>query len=165
MPLANRILRKEHSIGEFREAAKLRLQEARRLASSGDRLTAVYLAGYAAEMLLKAAFFRLRGFTAATPINFVDVNQAKTHAKSKLGISWNSNLHDLTRWSWLLIEERRSLGRPYSFPFARSLNARTKCIYLRWRETFRYHANRPYSGEVAILFRAADWLADWYPHL
>ena len=62
MPLIARVTA-DHSIREFRNAAWRRYQEARRLAINGDRLAAIYLWGYAAEMLLKAAYFRLVGWS------------------------------------------------------------------------------------------------------
>jgi HEPN domain-containing protein len=61
MPLVQRIHSRPHTIAEFRRAATLRYREAVRLAVAGDRLAAIYLSGYAAEMLLKAAYFRLTG--------------------------------------------------------------------------------------------------------
>jgi hypothetical protein len=62
MPLIARIPT-DHTIREFRAAAGLRYREGQRLALTGNRLTAIYLWGYAAEMLLKAAYFRLRSWS------------------------------------------------------------------------------------------------------
>src|SRR5436190_1788620 len=141
MPLIARI-RPSHSIREFRTAARLRYQEGRRLAVAGDRLAAIYLWGYSAEMLLKAAYFRLKGWLPANPISMTDLTQARSYAVNHLGLQWSSNLHDLTRWRELLIEERKLRMIPYQAAFSRSLNARVNHIYLNWREHLRYRTNR-----------------------
>jgi hypothetical protein len=83
MPLIARVPR-DHSIHEFRAAAGLRYWEARRLAIAGDRLAAIYLWGYTAEMLLKAAYFRLRGWLPTQSITLVDLQNAKSYAISGL---------------------------------------------------------------------------------
>jgi hypothetical protein len=75
------------------------------------------------------------------------------------------NLHDLTKWVELLIEERRRLGHPYPPGFARSLRARVNRVYVNWREYLRYHTNRPYRGEVNATFQSVDWLVRQYRFL
>jgi hypothetical protein len=97
----------DHSIREFRAAARLRLREATHLATANHRLGAIYLSGYAGEMLLKAAYFRLAGWGLTVRITLADIQAAKVHATSALGLPWPGNLHDLTSWTSLLIEERR----------------------------------------------------------
>src|SRR5687768_4198845 len=120
MPLIQRLGR-NHTIREFRAAAALRVQESTRLAVSGHRLGAIYLSGYASEMLLKAAYFSVSGWGPSTPITMSDLDSAKRRANTVFALQWTSNLHDLTRWVALLIEERKHRGRPYPNPFARSL--------------------------------------------
>ncbi len=87
MPLLRRV-RGDHSIRQFRAAARLRYNEAVRLADSGERLGAIYVAGYAAEMLLKAAYFRLAGWTLDQPITLVDIRNARARAIQQLGLRW-----------------------------------------------------------------------------
>src|SRR5437879_6241571 len=114
----------DHSIRDFRAAAGLRYREARRLAIAGDRLAAIYLWGYTAEMLLKAAYFRLRGWLPTQAITLTDIRDARNYAISNLHVSWpQPNLHDLSRWCELLIEQRKQQLAPYPWAFARSLNA------------------------------------------
>jgi hypothetical protein len=67
MALISRIPR-YHTTRAFRTAARQRFEEAKRAAEVGDRLIGVYLCGYAAEMLLKAAYFRLIGKGMNDPI-------------------------------------------------------------------------------------------------
>src|SRR5437899_1926081 len=97
MPLLNR-LPSNHTIREFRIAAALRYREATHLATAGDRLAAIYLCGYAAEMLLKAAYFRLLGKSPVEAITLHDIQDAKQYATTFLGVSWIGNLHSLPSW-------------------------------------------------------------------
>lgn len=127
MPLVAR-LAGHHTIQEFRAAATLRYKEARRLIVAGDRLAGIYLAGYAVEMLLKAAYFRLKGRGPVDPITMADLNDARKHAIKDRGLNWPGNLHDLTRWRALLIEERKHLGNPYAAAFVRSFGARVRSL-------------------------------------
>lgn len=164
MPLIARIPA-DHSIRDFRAAAGMRYREAQRLAIAGHRLAAVYLCGYAAEMLLKAAYFRLIGRSPAQAITMGDLNNAKSYAINHVGIHWPGNLHDIRRWEELLIQERRLRHVPFPAAFARSLTARVNLIYLNWREHLRYRINRPYRGEVAGVSQAVSWLAGQFPNL
>jgi hypothetical protein len=164
MPLIARIA-PNHTIRTFRAAAKLRYDEACGLAHRGDRLAAIYLWGYCAEMLFKAAYFRLIGWAPGQLITLTDLNQAKSHAIHHLGLHWHSNLHDLTRWRELLVEERKIRMIPYEAIFSRALNARVNRIFLNWREYLRYRVNNPYQGEVAAVFQAVHWLLGQYNHL
>jgi hypothetical protein len=164
MPLIARIVA-DHTVRDLRAAAGLRYREARRLALAGDRLMAIYLWGYAAEMLLKAAYFRLRGWLPTQPVTLADIKAARTHAIQILNLAWpQPNLHDLPRWRELLVEERKRLQVPYAGGFGRSLSARVTRIYLNWREHLRYRTNRPYRGEVASTFQAVTWLLGQYRH-
>jgi len=156
MPLIAR-LSSSHTITSFRLAAGSRFQEATRLAIAGDRLSAIYLAGYAAEMLLKAAYFRLTGWSSSQAFGKADLNAAQKHAKS-MNVVWAGHLHDLTGWSALLIAERHRAGVPYPRSFANALQANSKKIYLNWREFLRYHPNRPFAGEVSTVLQASQWL-------
>lgn len=155
----------DHTVRDFQAAATLRYHEARRLAISGDRLTAIYLWGYTTEMLLKAAYFRLTGWSLTQPITLADLHHAKNHANAVLGLGWGTNLHDLSRWKDLLVEERKRRALPYTWAFTRSLNARVKQVYLNWREHLRYRTNRPYLGEMSQTFQAVSWLLGQYRYL
>jgi hypothetical protein len=164
MPLIQR-LALDHTIREFRAAAAARYREAVSLAVAEDRLAAIYLSGYAVEMLLKAAYFRLAGWGPPDSVSLADLQHARQHAVTALGLVWPGNLHDLPRWTALLVEDRKYRNVPYAPGFARSLNARVKQVYLNWREQLRYRANRPYRGEVSRTLRATSWLLGQYRYL
>lgn len=155
-----------HTIRDFRAAAAQRYQEGRHLAIAGDRLAAIYLWGYTAEMLLKAAYFRLRGWFPVQPITLADIRDARNHAINNLHLAWpQPNLHDLSRWRELLIEQRKQQLVPYPWAFTRSFNARVTRIYVNWREHLRYRTNRPYHGEMASTYQSVTWLLGQYRHL
>lgn len=165
MPLIGR-LPVHHSIREFRAAAGQRYHEARRLVFGGDeRHRLVATSGYALEMLLKAAYFRLRGRSDADPIAIGDLHGAKSYAQSTLGMIWPGNLHDVSAWAQLLIEERRFQHQPYPALFARRLNSRVRRVHANWRETLRYRSNRPYVGEVDAVLQCVRWVLGQYRFL
>ena len=62
----------DDSVSEFRAAATVRYEDARILASNNRRMAAIYMYGYCAEMILKAAYFRIDGFSPKQPIRNVD---------------------------------------------------------------------------------------------
>jgi hypothetical protein len=153
----------DHTIREFRAAATPRYNEGVRLAAADDRLAAIYLWGYAAEMLLKAAYFRLVGWLPRQAVTMNDLKAARGYAIHALGIGWTtSNLHDLTKWAALLVEARRARGVPYPSGFSRAMTSRVGRIYLVWREYLRYRPNRPYRGEVWRTDEALRWLMEMY---
>lgn len=149
----------DHSVRRFRDAAQLRYNEAVRLSLAGDRLAAIYLAGYVAEMLLKAAYFRLAGWLPDQPIGFQDLRAARNHAVNDRAIIWpGMNLHHLAGWRDLLIEVRRSRNSSYKRRFQRTLIARVNAVVINWRPDLRYHTNRPRASEVRVSVEAASWL-------
>lgn len=154
-----------HTTRQFRAAARQRFAEAKRADMAGDGLIGIYLCGYAAEMLLKAAYFRLAGKKPSDPITMSDLRNAKGYANTKLGIGWSGNLHDLRGWSGLLVEERKVRGAPYLPSFSTGLNQRITNLHSNWREDLRYSTNRPRHGEVSATVQAVAWLMVNYPGL
>ena len=147
-----------HSVRDFRRPARLRFAEAERAVDAGDRLIGVYLAGYAAEMTLKATYFQVAGWKSTDPITFQDLQTAKLKAIS-LGVVWNrGNLHELTRWAEFLIQDRSVAGVPYSRVLSEGLMGQTTRLYRNWRESLRYHGNLPRPSEVVAVFEAVKWL-------
>jgi hypothetical protein len=74
------------SIAEFRRAAKQRYFDGLELATNNRRTAAIYLWGYTAEMLLKAAYFELIGFAEMKPIQLADLQTAKFDVEKKIWI-------------------------------------------------------------------------------
>src|ERR1041384_7722171 len=109
MPLVLRANKKPHTIRTFRAAAMARLVESQIMAGQENRLASIYLLGYAAEMLLKAAYFRLAGYSLNQAITVPEMYAAKDYAVKILKCPWaGNNLHDLRGWQTLLTEERKA---------------------------------------------------------
>jgi hypothetical protein len=166
MPLVLRANKKPHSIRNFRAAALARFAEGRLLAAQQHRLASIYLMGYAAEMLLKAAYFRLAGYSLSQPITVQEMYAAKDYAVKTLKCPWaGNNLHDLRGWQMLLMEDRKAKGVPYSPSFSRDLNANVTRLALNWVEALRYHPMRPYRGELRRCLDGVTWLLTQYRFL
>jgi hypothetical protein len=108
--------------------------------------------------------FRLTGWRTLQPFTKADLDNAKDHANRTVFPLphplkwWNTNLHDLSKWSLLLIYERRRRGLAFPAAFSRSLETRVRVIYSNWREYLRYRINRPYPREVEESHDAIQWL-------
>jgi hypothetical protein len=151
------------SIREFRAAALQRFLDAQELAASGRKTAAIYLWGYAVEMTLKAAYFRLIGFPEARPIAMIDLRSAAANGV-RLGVAWPGqpgryNLHDVEAWASLLINTRAS--RPaLAYPvatFGGRVRSAARSLRRVWGETLRYHKNVAYDHELRRARDAASW--------
>ena len=151
-------LPKDHSIREFRRAAFSRIREAKYLALADHRLAAIYFSGYAVEMILKAAYFRVCGRGRNDPISLKEILDVKPNDAKSLSVTWPGNAHDLVSWANVLVARRKALKTPYKAAFARSLVSRVKRIARCWKEDLRYWSRRPYRGEVQVTFQATEWL-------
>lgn len=150
-------------IREFDRAATERHADASALIAAGRRTAAVYLSGYVAEMLLKAAYFRLVGFGEADRIDFVAlraaVGEAPASTARSLGLPGTRNLHDLAAWANLIVTYRATRGPVYAEGgFGLTLTAQVTAIRQRWSETVRYHKNVAYQHELDRVTAACGWL-------
>lgn len=95
------------SIREFRAAARQRFQDAVSAAASDRRTAAVYLWGYAAEVTLKGAYFRLIGFGSTLVITPLDLQNAVNRGIA-LGVVWptRARWHNVRAWAELLVTHR-----------------------------------------------------------
>lgn len=155
---------REDTIFEFERAAEQRRIDAMRLALAGRSLAAIYLQGYSVEISVKAAYFRTIGHPRTRPIAIQDRNTAVLEW-NRLGLRNKPGQHDLLGWAELLAAKRQDLQRPYPSNFQTEMLTQAKALYLRWRETIRYHTNVPYGDEIRIVSMAAHWFAQNYPNL
>ncbi len=124
----------------------------------------IYLLGYAAEMLLKAAYFRLDGLHVKASIGPAELKSARAKAIS-WGMAAPINYHDLPWWAQMLVESRRLAGRAHRHHFSRRLLGNVNRLYQNWREFLRYRNNRPFRGEVETVVAATTWLIGQYRFL
>lgn len=145
-------------------AAQTRLQEAEALLSCKQWDGAVYLAGYAAEMLLKVACCRLDpAFPAGGTVGDI-FGPAATLWRSlfpsgtSLPSQWK---HDLSFWEDVLRARRLSLRTGVKewgdlLLISRHLNT----IRRHWRVNLRYQPPLAAEGEAQDVCEAARWLFD-----
>ena len=151
-----------NSIHEFTLAALERWRDAADLIAAGRRTGAIYLMGYAAEMVLKAAYFRHLGFGDDQPILFSDlaaaVGKKGISQATTLGSPVTNDYHDIGCWAALLIAYRASKLRPHPLPVRVALSANVVAIQSLWRVTLRYHRNRASRAEADRVRQACAWL-------
>lgn len=147
------------SIHEFRLAAEERFLDGLYLADGGRRTGAVYVWGYAAEMVLKATYFDAIGFAAKQAIGMADLRAAVATAAAA-GIVWQGNLHNIESWAELLLSVRiASPTASYTNPaFSRDVMLRSHTIGQTWREVLRYRKNVARAFEVKQVGDATAWL-------
>ena len=76
------------SIREFRASARQRYDDGLTAAAGGRGLAAIYLWGYSAEMLLKAAYFSLLRVGEATSLQMAADIKPAIQLGRGLGIAW-----------------------------------------------------------------------------
>ncbi len=154
------------SIREFLHAARQRVQDAHTLIATGRRTAAIYLWGYTAEMLLKAAYFRCIGHLLDQAITPADLRLARVSGIG-LGIVWPGNFHHLENWAQLLVLTRATIPG-WAYPlvgFGNQVVARARQVHRLWNETLRYHKNVAYPHEVEQVQAASEWFVLHFPHL
>jgi hypothetical protein len=160
MPKRLRDRWRAESISEFRAAAKQRFDDGLILAAAGRRTGAIYLWGYTAEMIAKAAYFTLLGIPELNTITWThDLRPAIDRARRVFSIVWPNigQGHNIVAWGELLISERILLRVPYPNPFALEVQKQSQRIGELWSETLRYHKNIAYLHEVTKVRKAVEW--------
>jgi hypothetical protein len=158
---ADRLERSPDCVAHFHIAAQTRCHDALLLAEHGASAAAIYFWGYAVEMLLKAAYFRLIGYTSQQVIALADLRRAVKFGQLQFKVPFAHRLHDIDSWARLLIEQRRHLHRPYSSAgFAAAVHIQAQIVHQRWREFIRYKPNVPYRHEVERVGEAANWFVN-----
>jgi hypothetical protein len=136
------------SIREFDASARERFEDGLALAGQGRRTGAIYLWGYSAEMLVKAAYFRLAGLGETDGITLRGhILPAIDHGRNVLGIAWptQGQGHNVRAWADLLVAERAATpGTAYAHRFGREVQACGQAIGQLWSEALRYHKNLAY---------------------
>jgi len=101
VPIRSRISQPE-CIDQYEASARARINTGVTLLSGGDSL-GVELIGLAAEMLLKAAYYRLIGYAPLQPLGRDDLTGAKSDAIVLSVIEPHDAYHNLLFWTELII--------------------------------------------------------------
>ena len=154
------------TIAEFERAARQRFDEGVALASAGFHGGAIYLHGYVAEMLLKAASYKLFGLGATDPVEDKRSIVEEWIAEYVLVSKKKPRPHDLDAWAqWLIYFRTAILGTPYPPSFSLDLGSNKDVIERVWMPSMRYHQLSWSSAEAADVQIAALWFLTEYPKL
>jgi hypothetical protein len=123
-------------IRQFWAAALERYNDGLACAGAGRRAGAIYLWGYSAEMILKAAYFTLTGVADSTPLTIAGhITPAINHGRNTRGIPWppQGQAHNVRAWAELLIAERAARGAAYAPDIALAVQQCGQRIGSLWR--------------------------------
>ena len=151
------------SIREFSASAIQRYHDGLVAAAGGRDLAAIYLWGYGAEMIVKAAYFTLTNVAEGDPLSMSAHLYPAIQLGRGLGIAWPQSGagHNVRAWAELLVLERSTHPismMAYPAGFGERVQACGQRVSQLWNETLRYHKNKPYSYEVAQMRAAVEWL-------
>ena len=118
---------------------------------------AIYIFGYVAEMVLKTAYFRVRGNNPSDTVALM-LSPAKTRGQQIIPDIAHENYHSLDFWSALLRAERTQQQRPLLPAVEAQLISFTQTLYQNWMVEMRYHPNRASEANAQLVADAAEWL-------
>ena len=136
MPIRPLFSGQDESIGGFEAAAEDMYEAGFNLMASAQSGQGVYLMGYVAEMLLKSAYFRLRGFANQQVITMSDLRDAVQRHHMALP---PEKYYDLELWAQLVLAERAmsNLSDPI---MENDLQTRATRLNTNWSVKMRYYA-------------------------
>lgn len=117
----------------------------------------VYMLGYAAEICLKLAVFRLIGSLNSEAMK-AKLGPAKKLA-NRYGVHANpEGYHSLEFWTLLLLASRSARGQPFQPAFAQELAIRGARLHLNWSVNLRYHPFTASAREMHEVLDDVDWI-------
>ncbi len=139
MPIRQQLQSTSETIQGFEAAAEEKYEDGFNLMAYASPGNGIYLMGYAAEMLLKSAYFRVAGLGIHTPITKSHLTQAKTDAANLGVLASAEHFHSLAFWSELIIKKRVQQSRGLAPAFTTELDKRAKRLAQNWFVEMRYH--------------------------
>lgn len=157
MTLRVRLSQHPETIQEFRIAAETRYLDGLELMVAGRPAAGIYMMGYAAEMLLKNAYFL---FTGAGPRDLVRPRlvPALRAAQALIPSVVHEAYHSLSFWALLLLEARRWQRRPFRDGLEAPFRQRTRRLYQNWWVEMRYRRDLAGSRHVRCIYDDVSWL-------
>ena len=138
----------------------MRLEESGFLAKDHP-LASIYICGYAAEMTIKAAYFKNLGLGALAEIDRDLRNRAISIAQLQ-GFLGNDP-HDILGWARLLIWDKEHLHTPaYAPKLSSQFIVMATIVYENWRPQMRYKNTSPSLVAVTAVRTATAWLVENY---
>ena len=139
-------------------AAVDRLAEATALLAEGMPTGACYLAGYAAEISLKAATFRLGGARLDAPVAAMRGVAQRRGEKLLPDIPLESG-HNPVFWAALLQLERNARRLPDQGLLIPVVVARARLVRSLWTVDLRYRSNAVAEDDARRVMEAAMWIS------
>ena len=129
MSFRTRLEDMQETVQELEDASEVRYRESILLLDSEETRTAgVYLLGYAAEMLLKTAYFRFVGAASSDAVADL-LGAAKAAARVlQRGVD-SENYHSAIFWAQLLVLSRHQEKRKLTQQMEKELLTRTETLY------------------------------------
>lgn len=132
----------------FELAASERYLDGLALHFQGQRTGAIYLWGYVAEMLLKAAVFKAAQFMPSQPI---------PRKGSVLGMVATLN-HDIEYWADLLVGVRSTSQSPLDSLTEAALRRHASLVAANWSEKLRYKHVEATALEAGNCLKGVEWI-------
>jgi hypothetical protein len=145
------------TIAEFERSAAEKYEAGFELLTLGHTGSGIYLLGYAAEMLLKAAYFRFIGLSENDVVSASRRQEARIDAQT-LGITVSDEgFHSIEFWSLLLRLRRHADGRLFPSGFENELIAHASTLHLNWHFAMRYLPGTAYTVDNESMFESTSW--------
>jgi hypothetical protein len=147
------------TVADFDLAAESRYWDGCQLITQGHGLGGVYLLGYAAEMILKHACFRVdRGRPADPAAGFFGPTRLwMRHHHAAIA---PESYHSLLFWAYYLRGKRRETGVVLPDAVDWELVRRTRRLYSIWSVDLRYRDWTAPAAETQSVYDDVTWLRD-----
>ena len=156
MPLRRTVESIPETIQEILIASKERHAEGLDLILNGRRTGGIYLLGYAAEMILKAAYFRFEG-ASLNDLVPPRLPLARKKWEGTLGLSAES-YHSVIFWARALRANRHLRGRRLDPVLDAQLAQRSRRLYQAWWIGLRYHRDCAADRDAQTVLGDVSWL-------
>lgn len=162
MSLRSRLENTPETVQEFGLAAVEKYSEGQRLIT-GNPGAGIYLLGYAAEMLLKNAYFRFTGASLSDEVG-PRLGPAKTAGRDRHGDGLIPNNeheahHSLRFWAMLLQAKRAEQGQSWvDIDFTLEFERCTERLYNNWWVEMRYRRDLATPNEALQVLSDVGWL-------
>ena len=160
--LADELL-EDGNIGTLDAAAPWRMADADALVGAGRVAAAVYLYGYAVEIRLTAACYRLKGHGVRDPIGRMTRERLERDARRQRLMT--ASPHDLVGWGKLLVAIRKAEKGGFDREFRDELLVRVGDVYDNWRPRLRYRALAVTAAQRRLVTDGARWVDANYVRL
>ena len=147
------------TLQDFGLAEEERYWEGLELMVAGRLGAGIYLMGFAAEMLLKAACFRING---ANPRDLTRpmLGPARTEGRAHFPAIDHESYHSLLFWGELLLSRRRRHGglAPFSPAFRNTFTHCVHSVYSIWWIEMRYRPDQASVADAGQVYEHVSWL-------